>query len=204
MTGNAARTLTATIKTVEKLGAVLPKATATDYAKVNDVAAKVQQLDLHADLPGVVLAAIEAGNDPITDPAVQREATRLRISDTQTGLDNALAQRAQAFLDTHAAAILAALRKPFDTAAQAIAETRATLGDLALDNLQAILAKGGNAASLWAQAKQGEQTIRTIQQTWGTIANTAMTVRHDPQYRLLIIADVPRLPGSTMACAGPA
>lgn len=189
---NTAKTaLSMATRNAAKLGVTIPKATAAAIAEGEALAEKVRSLDLEADVAGAVLAALAKGADPFTDPDVIREVTRQRVRESGVSLDNAVTGHAQHVINTHAAEILEAFRGAFDTAADDLARAHAKLGDIALDDTDVILKQGGNVAALWAKARQAEETINAIRQTFGVLLGNSDAHVYEAQYRALAIADIP-------------
>lgn len=192
--GNPHKTLARIFATADTLGATIPKAVLEEHAALADLAARATGLDLRTDVPGVVLASLEAGRDPFTDPAVIAESIRAQLSDNpnnRNSMTTALADRSAVFLDTHAATVWAAFAEPFDTAATALAAALERLGPVDLDDTRAVLARGGNAADVWAGAQQAERTIRDVRAVWKLLGAAGSTFpAEQDRHRLLVIADI--------------
>jgi hypothetical protein len=90
----------------------------------------------------------------------------------------------------HADGIVTAWVKPFDQAAKALAAAQGVLGHVALDDTVSILAKGGNAAEVWAQAQGAAQTIASIEHAWQELARLTRLASIEPRYPVLRIASV--------------
>jgi hypothetical protein len=192
LTGNAAKTTRRLLDLADQLGAEVPKPVRAEHDKLAALADKVRTLDLRHDLAGVTLAALEDGRDPFGDPAVVAELTRTNLSRQQTALTDALTERAGAFLAEHAAQVWAAFRGPFGAAADTLRTALAALGPLDLADTAAVLARGGDAADVWAAATRAEATVRHVRSAWKLLGAASSSWPAEPaRHRLLIIADVP-------------
>lgn len=189
----ALKTVTTVFGTAHRLGATMPKTITTEHQKLVALTERARELNraTRNDLPAVVLAALEAGADPTTDPAVQQAVTGRAIDEVGAGIDAAVTNRTHAFLAEHGPDILAAFGKPFDTAAATLTTAAQRLGDVNLDDTGAVLGRGGDAAQVWAQAQGADKVIQQIQQMRKLLGAVCSTVAVDPRYRLLAIADVP-------------
>lgn len=185
--------LNTTFTTAERLGATVPKVVIDEHRRLAVAAERSRQMyrELHADLAGAVVAALEAERDPASDPEVQQAATRRAILQVQDGVEQAIAARTHNLLSEQGAAILAAFDKPFTKAATTITHAVDRIGDVAIDDMHAVLARGGDAAKMWAEARTAVDTIAAIQQAWKLLSSTASHLHVDPRYWLLTIAEVP-------------
>lgn len=179
------------LNTADRLGANIPKPVLTKWRKLTATRTSVKSLDTTSDLPGAVLAAVEKGVDPTTDPGVQRAVTARAIGDVRNEFNKVLNDRVEDFARTHAHDILAGFQKPFDAAALSIARCLDTLSDVALEDTEAALSRGGSAAAAWVDAQEADKTISTIQQTWKLLNLVAPTGLSNPRHQLLIISPVP-------------
>lgn len=179
--------------TADRLGATMPPAIKAEHQRLLTAAERSREMyqRLSGDVAGAVVAALELDRDPLTDGAVRDALTARQILGVQRGIDDAIAARTQELLFEHGSAIVTSFRKPFDQAAAAIVNAVETLGNIEIDNMSAVLARGGTAAKLWAEAKQAGDTITQIKQMWKLLSSAATHLAVNPRYRLLIIADVP-------------
>lgn len=185
--------LNTTFTTAERLGATMPKVITDEHRRLALAAERSRDMyrELHADLAGAVVAALEAERDPANDPEVQRVVIRRAIVEVQSGVEQAIAARTHGLLTAHGGAILAAFDKPFAKAATTITHAVDRIGDVAIDDMHAVLARGGDAAKMWAEARTAVDTIAAIQQAWKLLSSTASHLSVDPRYWLLTIAEVP-------------
>lgn len=149
-------------------------------AKLTDLAAarvkgqKVNQSELTDVLLGAALAARPQAQDGIT-----------RAADSVIG--HALRDNADAVVD--------ALRPTFDQAAAAIGAARGVLGDVDLDDLAAVTAKGGDAAQHWQDAKAATERIHQVKTVIERLAAAGGYPKTaDPREKWLPLLDVD-LPG---------
>lgn len=179
--------------TAERLGATVPKAISTEHQRLLKASRLSRDMfhRLSADLAGAVVAALENERDPLTDAAVQEAHTARGILSVQRGVEDAIATRTTELLIEHGGALITTFREPFDRAATAINAARDVLGDVDIDDMHAVLARGGNAAQLWAEAKKAGDTIAAIRQTWKLLSAAAPQLNVDPRYRIFVIADIP-------------
>jgi hypothetical protein len=192
LTGNPAKTLDRLFALADQLDAPVPKPVRDQHATLAALGDKVRALNVAHDVPGVTLAALEAGRDPYRDPAVAAEVVRAHLTRTHTALADELTDRAASFLDDHVADVWAAFTPPFDTAADTLRTALDRLGDTPLDDTHRVLSLGGNAADVWATAQRAEATVRNIRNVWKLLGAACPTFpAEDPKTRLLIIADIP-------------
>lgn len=179
--------------TAERLGATVPKEISAEHRRLLNASQRSREMYQHlrGDLASAVVVALENDRDPLTDPAVLDALKGREILQVQRGVEDAIATRTADLLIEHGTAIITAFRRPFDRAATAITSALDLLGDVDIDDMHAVLARGGNAAQLWADAKKAGDTIATIRQTWKLLSSAAPQLHVDPRYRIFIIADIP-------------
>jgi len=178
--------------TADRLGAVIPATLVTEYGKLSRLAEQVQALDLPNDIPAAVLAALEAGNNPATDPGVQVAAVGATVGQHASGIETALALRAFAFLNENIDRLMEPFGKPFDAAAKTLRAAATRLGDVDLNDTSAVLARGGDAAKVWADAHSADKTITDIHQLGQTLkVLLSGGSQIDPRHQALTIADIP-------------
>lgn len=179
------------VATIEASGGKPPKAAVADLERLTSTIDKVRSLDITSRLPEAVIDALEAGNDPATDPGVLAALARRSLATCVNGLDNELDLRAARFLDEHAEELVEAMRGPFEQAVATITAAAEQLGDIDLDDTAAAVALGGNAARVWVDARSAQEVIDRIDAARKVIGQGARSVRVEPQFQLLAIADVP-------------
>lgn len=120
--------------------------------------------------------------------------TRALLGASVTGqvadkIDADLADELVVAIRKHATEVIDVLRPTFEEANAAMTAATGVLGDLDLDDLAAVTAKGGTAADAWQKAKAAEEQVRAILKVIGTlIAMRAISVRSSDQreHRLFI------------------
>jgi hypothetical protein len=142
-----------------------------------------------------VLAAIEAGNDPTTDPTVQQAltgaelASRMGLTDEVPGI---VLEELAARCRTHGDELVDAWRVSFSAAASAITDALAVLGPIDLDDTRAVVRKGADATTSWTAATEATRTIAAINSGWGAFHALVKNGRFpDKKHALLRIAAVP-------------
>jgi len=176
------------VATTQNVGGKVPKALTTAIAKYDTVNAKLDRMYIGGTaLEDAALAAIDAGQDPAADPEVQRILTSRQIG--QEGLTGQLRtrmlQRMLAVLRESVENLIDTWQAPFHEAAAVIVETREALGGIDLNDSQAILARGGDAADQWGRATNANRTIREIVGAWNTLAAEAQFVPGSTHYLML-------------------
>ena len=138
-----------------------------------------------------VFAALDAGRDPATDPEVQRAITANYLDNpgVAEAVREAAYGRARAVCDEYRDDIVTAWRKPFNVAAATLAGAYDRIGEVELDNADAILRNGGDIAEVWAKARAAVATIRAIRNGWSTLAEFTRAVNVDNHFRPLNFID---------------
>lgn len=192
--GPARQLLGSVIGTAQRLGATMPKAITEDYNKLTAVTERARTFrheELSDNLGTAVVAALEAGSDPLTDPGVAQAVIRRTLYTTEPSIESALGARAHRCLEDHAVAIVTALRDPFDRAAATIAASFDTLGDLDLSDTRAVVNRGGDAAGAWSDAQTATKNIDEIRQAWKLLAQATSLIPWEARHGALVIAAVP-------------
>jgi hypothetical protein len=179
------------INTADKLGAPLPSNVRTEYFALTDLANKAREVDLAGNVAEAVLRALDAGKDIATDKGVLAAVIGQQVTENQGAINSALSDRAAVFLDTHADDLFGAFCTPFEGYATAISAAATKFGDIDPDNASAILAQGGDAAQVWAAARDAMKGIDAIHQTRKQLTTVSSKFRTDPRYVSLAIADIP-------------
>lgn len=185
--------LNTVFKTADRLGATMPKAATAEHQRLLNASNRRRELflNLNGNLAGAVVAALENDRDPLRDAGVHEALVAREILNVQRGIEDAIAARTSDLLIQHGPAILEAFREPFDRAAAATVHAVEALGDVDLDDMGGVLARGGTAAKHWAEARQAADTITAIKQTWKLLSAASSTLSVDPRYWPLVIADIP-------------
>lgn len=188
----AVNTLQQVIVNASRLGATIPKAVRAEHDQLAALAEKTRNgLQIPDTLPAAILDALAAGRDPATDPATRDAVIARQVAACTPSVETALNGRVEDFLHRNAQAILDALAKPFDAAAITIAAVCKQLGDVDLGDTRAVLARGGTAAQLWADAQAAEATIKTVRDTVGLFGAVSSRYAVDGRYPVLVYADIP-------------
>ena len=177
---SAANQLFAAVRTLDLK---LPKQVAEALEQVDAVRAAVKLIPPH-DRQGTARAVADAliqGADPLTDPDVARAITHAAI--TQPGvidhIETAAFMRLWDAVNAHSDDMVAAMRKPFDKAADVLVAAHESIGNLDLKaDSEDILKKGGDIAKVWAGAVEASETIDTVILAWamlGRFINTSPT-----------------------------
>lgn len=147
----------------------LPEAVSIARARLTLAPGQASKLTGGVPLERVVLAALEAGRDPSTDPEVQQAVTAHYIANLaslghrmQQAVAADLAQAVRAHVDD----IVELWREDFDAAAAILVTAHAALAGLPLDRTDDIVRKGGGAAEHWGAAQSALKTLATIDRRW--------------------------------------
>ncbi|WP_064256153.1 hypothetical protein [Rhodococcus sp. HS-D2] len=184
------RTAQRVLIATRKAGATVPAPIAKAEARAEKIAAYTDTFTA-PELRDALVAAIDAGREPTTDPHVAAALNAQQLHNealadtmrTEAGhiLTDALTQ--------HDIALIDAWRTVFDTAAAALHTAHEVLGDIDLNNAEAILRQGGDAADVWTKAKTGIRTIDTITQAWVAWAQATRLAPVDGTWQAARITD---------------
>lgn len=171
-----------------------PKSLADALDRATHLAEAVQTMGAPDGALGVaVTAALDERRHPSACPEVQRvlTATQLignhHLADQVTG---AAADRVRGICQQEADHIIAGWSKPFDQAATTLTSAHGRLGSVPLADTTTIMALGGDAAAVWAQAQAAVATIDTIIGGWQALGEFTHTLQNNPNYRVLRLAAV--------------
>ena len=170
---------------------------APTITKAFDKATRISTAAQGLGLPGSTLIAAVAealgdDRDPAACPAVQRVVVMSAIAGE--GVMQGVA--AIAFDDFRAVCtderdkLVNAWQAPFDASVATLEAAHDRIGHLALDETGPILAKGGDIATVWAQARAAAGTIDTIAAGWFALGAFTRAVSDDPRRRALRLVDV--------------
>jgi hypothetical protein len=186
-----ARTIIANSNSV---GAKLPAPVLEAYERATRITKAAQSIYPPRDaLMVAVIAALDAGQDPAADADVQRAYLAQQIGSSEgigRGVGDIVAGQMLDVFREHADPIVKAWTKPFDQAAKALAAAQDVLGPVPLTDTTSILALGGNAAEVWAQAQHAAQVLASIDQAWGELAGLTRLATIEQHYPALRIASV--------------
>lgn len=182
------------ISSCEHVGAKLPAPVPAAYERAARISKAAQSIYPPRDaLMVAVIAALDDNRDPGSDPEVQRVHTAQQIGSSEgigRGVGDIVAGQMVEVFRNHADGIVKALLKPFDQAAKALANAQDILGPVPLDDTAGILAQGGNAAEVWAQAQGASQVLGSIDHAWGELARLTRLTEIEQRYPALRIASV--------------
>lgn len=171
-----------------------PKSLSDALDRATRLAEAVQTMGAPDGALGVAVTnALDAGHDPAADSEVQRAlaafalAGNHHLSDQVTG---AAVERVRGICQQEADNIIAGWSKAFDQAAAALTAAHERIGSVPLAATTTIVALGGDAAAVWAQAQTASKVIDTIAAGWQALGEFTRTVPNDPDYRVLRLASV--------------
>ncbi|WP_404370987.1 hypothetical protein [Kytococcus sedentarius] len=182
------------VRTLLRLGAQPPKEV---QAAMNDAeAARSRLAEARAGVEphqlGALLDTVAAGGEldgdtlarltlvaVAPDPATWRSAE----ARAEAGITHAVRE--------HAGEVIEAVRPVFDGAAGHLTEAHRMLGDIDLDDLHAVTAKGGDAAAHWQAATKAETTLLLVLTLVQNLATAGAYPEGDRRERLLVLADMP-------------
>lgn len=192
-TQTAARQLFAAVQTLDLK---LPKPVETAREQLDAVRAAVENIAPHDNqAPARAVAdALIQGADPLTDPGVARALTHHAI--TQPGVidhvEGAALTRLWEAVNAHSDETVAAMRKPFDKAAEVLVAAHERIGDLDLKkDSEAILKKGGDIAKAYTGAVEASATIDTVILAWSMLGQFVGNSQPDPRWLALRITNPP-------------
>ena len=174
----------------QTLGITAPKAVSDASRRMETITAGVRQLGSSKGLADAVAHALATGQEPSTDPEVQRILTASAIGRVADEVDRVAQDELAHTLNAQADRIVSDWRKPFDQAAATLTEAHAILGPVPLEETGVIVRRGGDAAEAWGRAQRASTTIDTVMTGWVGLA----TIGHidiSRHYLILRIADVP-------------
>jgi len=174
-------------------GATAPKALIAAHERTTRLSEGVRGLNTRPEaIFAAVAAAIERGDDPGADAEVQRilTSTQIQNAGVMAGVDDLAFDGFREACTAHTDAIIAAWRKPFDAAAAVLADAHQRLGNVELEDTTAIIAKGADAADVWAKATAAVKVIEAIRHGWLGLVGITHAAPDDRNHAVLRIADV--------------
>ena len=176
------------------------KATGTKAPKITEAFDKATRISTAAHglgLPsGTLIAAVADALGDDRDPAADPEVGRIVTLSAIAGEGVMQGVTAIAFDDFRAVCsderddLVNAWQTPFDASVATLEAAHDRIGHLALDETGPILAKGGDIATVWAQARAAAGTIDTIAAGWIALGTFTRAVSDDPRRRALRLVDV--------------
>lgn len=174
-----ARTLTSGLA---RLG-IDPPAEVTEAAeRVDRIVTGYRNRPPH-DVLRATMAALDAGRDPATDPAVQAAVTSQAIAafDDAGGLHLAATDLIVAAATRHADDIVDLLRVPFDAAATELAELHTKTDGHALDDIEGAGQRSPDLAAALSRARFDVLPhIDSVVATWGALYALTTSSGHPP------------------------
>ena len=174
-------------------GATAPKALIAAHERTTRLSEGVRALSTPPEaIFAAVAAAIERGDDPGADAEVQRilTSTQIQNAGVMAGVDDLAFDGFREACTAHTDAIIAAWRKPFDAAAAVLADAHQRLGNVGLEDTSTIIAKGADAADVWAKATAAVKVIEAIRHGWLGLVGITHAAPDDRNHAVLRIADV--------------
>ena len=174
-------------------GATAPKALIAAHERTTRLSEGVRALSTPPEaIFAAVAAAIERGDDPGADAEVQRilTSTQIQNAGVMAGVDDLAFGAFREACTAHTDAIIAAWRKPFDAAAAVLADAHQRLGNVGLEDTSTIIAKGADAADVWAKATAAVKVIEAIRHGWLGLVGITRAAPEDRNYTVLRIAAV--------------
>jgi hypothetical protein len=158
---------------MRQAGITLPKpvtAAITDQSKIKDAARTVTVN--YRDLAEEWVNSVFAGTDPLDNPQLHRQASAYIL--TTQGLEKVATviaeERVIAALAANADSILATMKKACDDAGATLTDVHNILGDLALNETEAVFRLGPTAVEAHARAVDASNLIRRVTTAWGALA----------------------------------
>lgn len=179
------------LATARKAGVQIPKPIIDAEQRATRIANYSTNL-ASPELIDALVTAIDAGKDITTDKnvAAALQAQQLVNEGIRERMRNQAGQILTDALTIRDEELFDALTTVFDKAADQLATAHTTLGDVDINNADAVLRLGGHAAEAWAVAKSGVATIDTINKTWAAWAQVTKLAPIDAHWQTLRIADV--------------
>lgn len=143
-------------------------------------------------LTAALVAAMEAGRDPLTDKAVTRElaAKQLAALEPSLMIQAHIDQQVAALLFRHADTIIDTWRPLIDEANEALTEYRAVCPGVDLSDTNTVSSLRVQQMTPWGRAREAVMTLDRIAQAWTTMCTAAGLARIDVSARPLIFADL--------------
>jgi len=174
-------------------GATAPKALIAAHERTMRLSEGVRGLSTRPEaIFAAVAAALERGEDPAAAADVVRilTSTQIQNAGVVAGVDDLAFDGFREAAIAHTDAIIAAWRKPFDAAAAVLADAHQRLGNVGLEDTSTVIAKGADAADVWAKATAAVKVIEAIRHGWLGLVGITRAVPDDRNYTVLRIAAI--------------
>lgn len=176
-----------------EVGAKQPKEVADALKRYQDADAAFHDLAAAASSDNflALMRTMLAGEKPATEDVLRvlmADALARRTMDAQAlvgDLETELRDAVAASTDAIARALVA----PFDKAAEQVAAGRETLGDIDLDDLEAVTRLGGNAAQVWQDTKAALAVVNKVVSIIGRLEQIGGYPSTN-RYPVLVFADL--------------
>lgn len=161
---------------LDTIGAPLPKQVRAALADRDKLAALTPIPTVTgAEVADAVAACLLAGRDPLDDDNIRRLAIARALGSEGSGnmsygVGQAADRLVAAALTEHAGAILAVLAAATAQHGTTLTRAHAILGDLSLDDSQAVLSLGPDAARCWAETREAVHVLRGVDRAWSSLA----------------------------------
>lgn len=157
----------------EKLELQLPKPVMQAYARVKKIRAGIESMPAYklGGIASAVAGALGRDADPLTDPEVLRAITldAITTSAVLAHIEDEPFMQLWQVVDEYQDEVVIELRKPFNVAVAVLVAAHERIGDVALTDSDLILKKGGDIASVWAEAVAASKVIESIVLTWAVL-----------------------------------
>lgn len=165
------RVIGARIRTAfDSLGAKPPKEVADAFARLDKISEGIPTIaNASGELNEAVTAALLAGVEPATDATVQKALTAQALSANHALPEAVVGAAYDVVRDAvmqHLDSIVESWGKAVHSAAARLRKAHERLGDVSLDETGTILAQGGDAANVWADAQGANGTIAAALEAW--------------------------------------
>jgi len=178
-------------RTATTLALPLPKSLTKALAHADDVTSQADQMVQHSALPTAVLDALAAGQDPPTDPAVQRALIGSALAGLQFP-DRAADYAATLIVDalnTHADTLLTTWAEALEDDTNAMVHAADVLPTHDLEDTKTIIRSAPDIIAAWSAAVEASKRWQAATEGFGALATTAHTDATGHLVRILPVLD---------------
>lgn len=180
-------------QTARQLAAPLPQDLTDAHTQLVALQGKLPERPRDtAALAAALVAAMEAGHDPLTDRAVTRELAARQLASLEPSLmiQAHIDQQVAALLFRHADTIIDTWRPLIDQANEALTEYRAVCPGIDLGDTDTVGSLLPRQMTPWGRAREAMMTLDRIAQAWTTLCTATGLARIDVTARPLMFADL--------------
>jgi len=182
-----------------------PEAVTSAYADAQRLSVAARELGSRDGvMSAAVIDALMRGKDPAADREVQRLSVLSSIANP--GIGSAIeahgTELIREALADHADEIVNAWRPGFDSAVAVLLDAFVIIGDLALDDSDAVLQRGAAATDAWANATKADDRVRRITEALQALGNFTRLTIVDKRHAALRLVDVDFQTWQSLALAG--